>query len=69
MQLRRLVPSLLLMVCSAGPASAIDGVAFEIGSGDSVDMARVAVQWDWKKRWFQGANWHLGGYWDVAFGY
>jgi hypothetical protein len=69
MRLRHLTASLLLMVCSAAPAHAVDGVAFEIGSGDSVDMARVAVQWHWKKRWFQGANWHLGGYWDIAFGY
>ena len=63
--------SVALLVCSfaALPARAVDGVAFEIGSGDGVDMARVGVQWDWNKRWFQGANWHLGGYWDVAAGY
>ena len=59
----------LISVCNP-PARALDGFAVEIGTGDdSVDMARIAAQWDWKKRWFQGANWHLGGYWDVGVGY
>ena len=58
-----------LSALGAAPAHAIDGVSVEIGGGDAVDMARVGVQWDWKKRWFQGTNWHLGGYWDVAAGY
>ena len=53
----------------AAPARAMGGFALEIGSGDSVEMVRAAVQWNWKKRWFQRANWHLGGYWDVALGY
>ncbi|HEY9446855.1 MAG TPA: acyloxyacyl hydrolase, partial [Burkholderiales bacterium] len=53
---------------SAGVAGAIDGVALELGSGDGVDMARIAVQSDWQKRWFQGSNWHLGGYWDLGLG-
>ncbi len=58
-----------LSALGAAPAHAIDGVSVEIGGGNAVDMARVGVQWGWKKRWFQGANWHLGGYWDVAVGY
>ena len=67
---RRIALALLLFRAVAGAsAHAIDGVAFEIGSGEHADMARVSVQWDWKKRWFQTANWHLGGYWDVAAGY
>jgi len=70
MILRRIARiALTLCALAAAPAHAIDGVSVEIGSGDAVDMARVGVQWDWKKRWFQGANWHLGGYWDVAAGY
>ena len=70
MILRRAALAALTLCAFAGaPAHAIDGVAFEIGGGDGVDMARVGVQWDWKKRWFQTPNWHLGGYWDVAVGY
>ena len=55
---------LALTALSSAPAYAIDGMSLEIGNGDGVDMGRVGVQWDWKKRWFQGANWHLGGYWE-----
>jgi opacity protein-like surface antigen len=48
---------------------AIDGVSVEGGGGDGTDMGRVGVQWDWKAKWFQGQNWHLGGYWDLSVGY
>src|SRR5262245_31838423 len=58
----------MLAVASA-PALALDGVAVEAGKGDSSDMGRIAVQWDWNKRWFQGTDWHLGGYWDLGIGY
>ena len=50
------------------PALAVDGVAFEAGNGDSVAMARIAVQWDWDQRWLKGETWHLGGYWDLGLG-
>jgi lipid A 3-O-deacylase len=54
----------------AGPrAMAVDGMALEVGGGDGTDMARVTVQWDWSKRWFQGSDWHLGGYWELGLGY
>jgi len=59
---------ILMLMAASGPARAIDGVAVEIGNGDSTDMARIAIQYDWKQRWFQGANWHLGGYWDLGLG-
>jgi lipid A 3-O-deacylase len=61
---------LAAVLAMAGPrAMAVDGVALEAGGGDGTDMARIAVQWDWNKRWFQGADWHLGGYWDLGIGY
>ena len=53
----------------AGRAMAVDGIAIEAGNGDSTDMGRVAVQWDWKKPLYQRGNWNLGGYWDVGLGY
>jgi len=53
----------------SAPACAIDGVAFELGSGDGADMGRIGVQWDWNKQWFKGDNWHLGGYWDLSVGH
>jgi hypothetical protein len=60
---------LALLACAAAPVRALDGASFEIGSGDGVDMGRAAFQWDWRARWLQTGNWHLGGYWDVALGY
>ncbi len=57
------------LVLGSAPALAVDGVAVEAGSGDSTDMGRVAIQWDWNKRWFQGKDWHLGGYWDLGLGH
>ena len=54
---------------AATRAAAVDGFAIEAGNGDGTDMARVAIQWDWGKRWFQGAGWHVGGYWDLGLGY
>jgi hypothetical protein len=58
-----------LLAGASLPALAVDGVAVEIGQGDSTDMGRVAIQWDWKSRWLQGQSWHLGGYWDLGLGY
>jgi lipid A 3-O-deacylase len=70
MILRRALATVLTLCSFAvAPAHAIDGMSVELGTGDHADMARVGVQWDWKQRWFQGANWHLGGYWDLAAGY
>jgi lipid A 3-O-deacylase len=59
----------LLLTGVAIPAAAVDGVAIEAGSGDGTDMGRIAIQWDWSKRWFQGQEWHVGGYWDLGLGY
>jgi lipid A 3-O-deacylase len=58
-----------VLASTALPSRALDGVSFEVGSGDGVRMGRAALQWDWKSRMLQGANWHVGGYWDVALGY
>ena len=65
----------LAMWLASGSAAAIDGISVTggIGAGSSegegTRLARLAVQWDWNKRWFEGDNWHLGGYWnaDVAY--
>ena len=54
-------------------AAAVDGFSLEYGQSNSsnadVHMGRIGLQWDWKKRWFEGPNWHLGGYWDASLGY
>ena len=56
--------ALLLMLST--PVAAVDGMALETGYEDRSEMARVAVQWQWSKRWLQGEGWHLGGHWDLA---
>jgi hypothetical protein len=63
-----LAAALLLTALWATPALAVSGFAVEAGSGDSVDMGRIGVQWDWNRRWLQTSNWHLGGYWDLSLG-
>jgi hypothetical protein len=69
--MKRLLPVGTIAACllAATGAFAVDGVAVEAGSGDSTDMGRVAFQWNWNRRWFQGSEWHVGGYWDLGLGY
>lgn len=50
------------------PAHAVDSMSAEIGSGKGVDMWRIGAQWKWQSKWFQGPNYHLGGYWDLQIG-
>jgi opacity protein-like surface antigen len=59
----------VVLLLAGTHAAAVDGIAVEAGGGDGTDMGRVAVQWDWNKRWFQGSDWHVGGYWDLGLGY
>jgi lipid A 3-O-deacylase len=63
----------VLLALLMQPASAVDGVSISAGPDDStnasVDLYRFGVQWNWKKRWLQTENWHLGGYWDLQGGY
>jgi lipid A 3-O-deacylase len=68
---RTIAAALTAMTFGLGcvPASAADGMAIEAGSGDSADMGRVAIQWNWQRRWFERPDWHLGGYWDLGLGY
>jgi hypothetical protein len=67
--LRRLV--LIAGFMFATPAvHAVDGISLELGSSDSsnasVDIARVGLQWNWTTRIGLGADWHIGGYWDLG---
>jgi opacity protein-like surface antigen len=68
---RSVVPWLLaaVLALAGAPALAVDGVSIEYGHDSVADMGRVGIQWDWKKRWFEGSSWHVGGYWDLALGY
>jgi hypothetical protein len=54
-------------------AHAVDGASFAYGKSDStnadVQLYRIGLQWDWKKKWFDTGSWHLGGYWEVDAGY
>jgi hypothetical protein len=56
-------------IAASAPCGAVDGMAIDGGGGNGADMGRIAVQWNWNKRWFQGRDWHLGGYWDLGLGY
>ncbi len=63
------IVALVFLTLISFDARAYDGVALELGTGDSVDMVRAAYQWDWNKQWLTVGNWHVGGYWDAALGY
>jgi lipid A 3-O-deacylase len=64
-----IIGAAMVLAFAAVPAAAVDGYAIEVGTGDSTEMARVALQWDMKQRWFQTGDWHLGSYWNVGLGY
>jgi lipid A 3-O-deacylase len=59
----------IAIAAAVSPAWAVDGVALEAGAGEGVRMGRIGLVWDWNRRWFQGNQWHLGGYWDLSLGY
>lgn len=58
-----------VLAAASVPVLAVNGIAVEAGQGDGADMGRLAVQWDWKRRWLEGQSWHVGGYWDLGVGY
>lgn len=53
---------------AAIPAYALDGASLVVGNGDGTDMARVGLQWNWQKTWFDTGAWRLGGFWDLSLG-
>jgi hypothetical protein len=58
--------SLLSAQASAADNGWIDSASFELGTGASVRMGRVAVQKDWDRQWFASNGRHLSGYWDLS---
>lgn len=66
--LRRQAAGAALATALSGSAAAFDSVAVEIGKGNGVDMARVAVQSHWQRQWLRSGEWHVGGYWDFGLG-
>lgn len=58
--------------CYAADAAsfASDGASFELGKGvgEGAEMWRIGVTRDWKKKWLEVGNWHLGGYWEAQIG-
>jgi len=60
---------------ASNPAAAVDGIALQGGvgagasSGSGMEMVRAALQWDWQRRWLEGKNWHVGGFWQADAGY
>lgn len=50
-------------------ACAADSASVEFGSGNKTDMTRIALQWQWERRWGKSSKMHLTGYWDLNLGY
>ncbi|MES2932456.1 MAG: acyloxyacyl hydrolase [Pseudomonadota bacterium] len=63
-----LVPAGLMMLTytATGSIYAADSASLELGSGNLTHIARLGLQSQWQKRWFQSNGTHLGGYWDVT---
>lgn len=65
----------LLAAFTSGSAPAVDGISIQGGlgagasAGAGTEMARIALQWDWDRRWFESKVGHVGGFWDVGVGY
>lgn len=48
-------------------AHAVDSVSLELAAGKHhTQLARVAAQWNWDKKWFDSNGTHLSGYWDAS---
>ena len=47
----------------------LDSVAFEVGGGEHVQVARWSAQKNWNKNWFARGGYHLSGYWDANIAY
>lgn len=48
-------------------AHAADSYSLELAAGKHhTQLARVAAQWNWDKKWFDSNGTHLSGYWDAS---
>ena len=66
--IRKRLAGAAILFLLAGPAAAVDSMSAELGYHDDVRMWRAGLQWKWERRWFRGASWELGGYWDLSAG-
>ncbi|GAB6043231.1 acyloxyacyl hydrolase [Endothiovibrio diazotrophicus] len=57
-----------LVLAATVPARGMDGAAVTIGGGDDTELARVGLQWDWDKRWFDEGDWYVTGLWEAEAG-
>ena len=56
-----------LLACAL-PAHAVDGISYETGGGDGMQMWRLGAQWNWEKKWFAGRRWNIVAFWDFTAG-
>lgn len=60
----------LTLLVSVQHAHAVDGFSLEYGKSDSsnsdVSEAGASLQWKWDRKWFEGSDWHVGGYWEAS---
>ena len=69
------IPLLLLTFMTTASArgnSWIDSMSFMVGTDDdSIDATiyRLGLQNRWKRTWFNGGAWNVGGYWDAEIAY
>ena len=61
--------SIIATAFMSTPAYAVDGISITGGNGGDAQMAALALQWNWQKRWFTDGDWSLGGYWELDGSY
>lgn len=66
----RIIPKFLALACALSvlpiASHAVDSASLEFGSGDKTKMARLGLQWNWKKQLWRSNGTHIGGYWQLS---
>lgn len=67
----------LLLLAATGHADAssnhwVDSASLTLGTDEDsldADVYRLGLQKKWKRTWFNGGAWYVGGYWDTELAY
>ncbi len=58
----------IALFLSAAQAQAVDGVYVEAGAGNSIEVARVGMLWNWNRSWAGEGDWRVTGCWEASLG-
>lgn len=64
-----MILSWLLMLAALAATGPVFAQPWSLSAGTGMDdrsNVRIARQWHWQQRWFEGSMGHLGGYWEAS---